>query len=112
MAASVRRNPNKIKQGSVAVDIVLYALALFICLITLYPFYLVVIMSISSPTEVAAMNVFWYPKGFFLDSYKLIVSDTKNVVGILQYAHLRGRRDVVELPYGCFRRIPANGTHA
>ncbi|PQP87459.1 carbohydrate ABC transporter permease, partial [Paenibacillus sp. AR247] len=77
MAALVKRNPNTIKQGSVVVDVVLYALALALCLITLYPFYFVIIMSISNPTEVAAMNVFWYPKGFFLDSYKLIVSDTK-----------------------------------
>lgn len=77
MVSRVKRNPNTIKQGSVVVDVVLYALALAICLITLYPFYFVIIMSISNPTEVAAMNVFWYPKGFFLDSYKLIVSDTK-----------------------------------
>lgn len=38
MAALVKRNPNTIKQGSVVVDVVLYALALALCLITLYPF--------------------------------------------------------------------------
>ncbi|MFC5407415.1 carbohydrate ABC transporter permease [Cohnella soli] len=68
---------NRIRQGSTAVDIILYAIALVICLATLYPFYLVIIMSISSPMEVAAMNVFWYPKGFFLKSYELIVRDSK-----------------------------------
>lgn len=77
MITSFKRNPNKIRQGSIMVDIVLYAIALIICLITLYPFYYVIIMSISSPQEVAAMNVFWFPKGFFLDSYELIVRDTK-----------------------------------
>lgn len=77
MISSFKRNPNKIRQGSIMVDIVLYAIALLICLITLYPFYYVIIMSISSPQEVAAMNVFWFPKGFFLDSYELIVRDTK-----------------------------------
>lgn len=77
MISSFKRNPNKIRQGSIVVDIVLYAIALLICLITLYPFYYVIIMSISSPQEVAAMNVFWFPKGFFLDSYELIVRDTK-----------------------------------
>ncbi|MGZ9585235.1 carbohydrate ABC transporter permease [Paenibacillus marinisediminis] len=34
-------------------------------------------MSISSPQEVAAMNVFWYPKGWSLGAYELIVRDTK-----------------------------------
>ncbi|SDS03810.1 putative aldouronate transport system permease protein [Paenibacillaceae bacterium GAS479] len=77
MTAMFRRNPNKIKQGSVAVDILLYAIALFICLITLYPFYYVMIMSVSSPLEVAAMNVFWFPKGFILDSYELIIRDSR-----------------------------------
>lgn len=75
--AQVRRNPNKIREGSVAVDMILYAIAFVICLITLYPFYFVIIMSISSPQEVAAMNVFWFPKGFNLSSYELIVKDTK-----------------------------------
>ncbi|RAV22533.1 carbohydrate ABC transporter permease [Paenibacillus contaminans] len=68
---------NRISQGSTAVDVILYALALAICIITLYPFYLVIILSVSSPMEVAAMNVFWYPKGFFLGSYELIVQDAK-----------------------------------
>jgi len=73
----VGTHSNKIRQGSIVVDIVLYAIALVLCLITLYPFYFVVIMSISSPLEVAAMNVFWYPKGLFLKSYELIVRDSK-----------------------------------
>jgi len=74
---SARRNPNKIREGSVVVDIILFAIALIICIITLYPFYFVIIMSISSPQEVAAMNVFWYPKGFNLGSYELIVKDAR-----------------------------------
>ncbi|OXM16992.1 carbohydrate ABC transporter permease [Paenibacillus herberti] len=77
MTAMFRRNPNKIKSGSVAVDVLLYVIALFICLITLYPFYYVVIMSVSSPLEVAAMNVYWFPKGFILDSYELIIRDSR-----------------------------------
>ncbi|MFC5648630.1 carbohydrate ABC transporter permease [Paenibacillus solisilvae] len=75
MSTWVRKNPNAIRQGSTVVDIIIYAIVLAVCLITLYPFYLVIIMSISSPSEVAAMNVFWYPKGFFLGSYELIVKD-------------------------------------
>lgn len=75
--ARYRQTGNAIRQGSRAVDVLFYIMALLVCLATLYPFYFVVIMSISSPSEVAAMNVFWYPKGFFLGSYELIVGDAK-----------------------------------
>ncbi|MGM1046283.1 MAG: carbohydrate ABC transporter permease [Bacillota bacterium] len=77
MITSLRRNPNTIRQGSILVDIAFLVIALVICFITLYPFYFVIIMSISSPQEVTAMNVFWFPKGFFLGSYELIIRDTK-----------------------------------
>ncbi|OPA80260.1 protein LplC [Paenibacillus selenitireducens] len=77
MITSLRRNPNVIRQGSILIDIAFLLIALIICFITLYPFYFVIIMSISSPQEVAAMNVFWFPKGFFLGSYELIIRDTK-----------------------------------
>lgn len=72
-----KKNPNKIKQGSKAVDVIFYLLALLVCLITLYPFYYVIIMSISDPMEVAAMNVYWYPKGLYFGSYQLIMRDIK-----------------------------------
>lgn len=70
-----KKNANQIQRGSKVVDVIFYILALLVCLITLYPFYYVVIMSISDPIEVAAMNVYWYPKGFFLGSYELIMRD-------------------------------------
>lgn len=72
-----KKNPNKIKQGSKAVDVIFYLLALSVCLITLYPFYYVIIMSISDPMEVAAMNVYWYPKELYFGSYQLIMRDIK-----------------------------------
>ncbi len=70
-------NNNKIKQGSKAVDIIFQIIAAILCLITLYPMYYVFIMSISDPIEVAAMRVNLYPKGLYLDSYKMIFRDTK-----------------------------------
>lgn len=75
MSSIAKRNPNKIKDGSPAVDVIFYILAILICFITIYPFYYVVIMSISSPREVAAMNVSWYPKGLYFGSYKFIIND-------------------------------------
>ncbi|MFK7691223.1 carbohydrate ABC transporter permease [Paenibacillus sp. HJGM_3] len=74
---SNRRTGKPIRQGSRTADVIFVLAALLICLATLYPFYFVVIMSISSPMEAAAMNVFWYPKGFYLGSYELIVGDAK-----------------------------------
>lgn len=77
MAISKAKNPNKIKEGSKVADAIIYFFAIFICIATLYPFYYVVIMSISDPMEVAAMNVYLYPKGLDLGSYRLIVRDAK-----------------------------------
>lgn len=44
-----KRNPNRIKDGSPAATVVLYALSVLICIATLYPMYYVVIKSISDP---------------------------------------------------------------
>lgn len=77
MRRLIKYNSNKIKQGSKLADIIFVILALLICFLTLYPFYYVVIMSISEPMEVVAMNVFWYPKGLYLRSYELIVRDAR-----------------------------------
>lgn len=70
-------NKNKIKQGSMAVDVIFYILAFFVCIITLYPMYYVFIMSISDPIEVFARSVNLYPKGLYFGSYKLIFRDNK-----------------------------------
>jgi len=72
----ITNKSNKIRQGSKIADLIFTLLSLLICIITLYPFYFVVIQSISSPREVIAMNVTWFPKGFYLGSYELIFSDT------------------------------------
>lgn len=83
MVNSRRRNPNRIREGSKVADFIIYLFAVLICFMTLYPFYYVIIMSISDPMEVAAMNVYLYPKGFYLDSYKLIVRDVRMWKGYL-----------------------------
>jgi len=68
---------NKISNGSTIVNAIFYIVAAILCLITLYPMYYVLIMSISDPIEVAAMRVNLYPKGLYLDSYKIIIGDAK-----------------------------------
>lgn len=51
-------------------DVLMYAIALLFTLICLYPLYLVVINSFSSPYAVATGDVFIIPVGFSLDAYK------------------------------------------
>jgi putative aldouronate transport system permease protein len=73
----MKRNRNKIREGNRAADITMYILAGFVVLVTLYPMYYVLILSISDPRYAITMEVYTIPKGFSLDSYKLLVADPK-----------------------------------
>lgn len=66
---------NKIKEGSLAADIILYAIAIFVCVITVYPMYYVIIRSISDPVKSLTRPVIFYPQGLYFGSYKLIIQD-------------------------------------
>ena len=39
--------------------------------------YYVLVLSLSAPREALTMSVYWWPKGFFLDSYTRILSDNQ-----------------------------------
>ena len=54
-----------------AVYVVCGALALF----ALYPMWFVFIMSISEPSETLRGNFYWWPKGFYLGNYIVILQD-------------------------------------
>lgn len=73
----VAKKANKIKEGSGLADIIFYIVSAILCIITLYPMYYVFIMSISDPIEVAAKRISLYPKGFYLETYKIIFRDSK-----------------------------------
>lgn len=71
-----KTRPSRVLQdGSRFTDGVLIAIVALLCVITLYPFYYVIIMSISDPKEVIARSITFYPKGFQLDSYALLFKD-------------------------------------
>lgn len=76
MKRSVNKK-NQIKDGSPAVDVILYFAAICICLATLYPMYYVIIRSISDPVKSLTNPVVFYPQGLYFGSYKLIVQDSK-----------------------------------
>jgi putative aldouronate transport system permease protein len=71
------KRKSAIKTGSPIVTAIFYILSFIVCLITLYPMYYVFILSISNPKYVMSNQVFFYPKGLYLGSYKIIVSDMK-----------------------------------
>ena len=56
--------------GDKMFDVLMYIIAILCTLICLYPLYLVVINSFSSPYAVAAGEVYLLPVGFSLDAYK------------------------------------------
>lgn len=66
---------NQIKEGSRIATIIIYVTCGLICLITLYPFYYVLIQSFADPAEVMAGTTWIWPKKFYWGSYELILSD-------------------------------------
>ena len=55
----------------------LVILCILVCIITIYPMYYVLIMSISDPAEVSRGAVTILPKGFYLGSYETVFQDGK-----------------------------------
>jgi putative aldouronate transport system permease protein len=58
---------------------VLYLIFGMFTLICLYPFYYILIYSLSNPSEAMRHNITWYPRGFTLDNYSRVL----NLPGIL-----------------------------
>lgn len=71
------KNKNKIREGTAIGNFILYAVLVFLTFVTLYPVYYVLILSISDPMSAAAMKVYLWPDGFYLDTYKLIFENAK-----------------------------------
>lgn len=63
---------NHIREGSVLADVVIYAVAILLALVCLYPVYYVLILSLSQPRAAATMQVFLWPKGLYLGGYEKI----------------------------------------
>lgn len=66
----------KIRQGSLAADIIIYALVALIALATVSPFVFILSSSLSDPQLVAAGKVWLLPKGFSLLAYARIVKSS------------------------------------
>ena len=68
---------NHIRERSPISTVLIYLISILIAFITVYPMYYVLVLSLSTPREALTMRVYWWPKGFFLDGYKRILSDSK-----------------------------------
>jgi putative aldouronate transport system permease protein len=62
----------RIREGSTAATVIMYAIAVIIILITLYPMYYVLILSLSLPQYAITMQVYTIPKGFQLGAYHIL----------------------------------------
>lgn len=58
-------------------DIVIMAVVVLIGLVTLYPMWYVICLSISDPASVAQGRIVFWPDAFRLDSYKIIFKDSQ-----------------------------------
>lgn len=62
-------------------DFIIYALAAFLIIVTLYPMYFIVIASISNPTDVSSGNIIFWPKGINLRGYEQLLNYKQLWVG-------------------------------
>lgn len=60
---------------SVIFDIIINIIIWILMIFTLYPMFYVFILSISDPVEAATMNVYLWPKGFSLRTYKILFNN-------------------------------------
>jgi len=69
------KKTNRVREGSRIATVIMYVLAGFVVLITLYPMYYVLILSLSDPRYAITMQVYAFPKGFNLGAYRVLVLD-------------------------------------
>lgn len=62
-------------EGSPVASIFIYLFAAISALLCIYPIYYVLILSLSSPENAITMQVYWAPKGFYLEGYKRLLAD-------------------------------------
>ena len=72
------RSKNRIKEGSSAGTAIIYVLSALASIITLYPMYYVLILSLSAPQEAVKMEASLLPRGgVYLESYRILLGDAR-----------------------------------
>lgn len=70
-----RNNVTHIREGNRLATALIYAVVFLVAVISLYPVYYVLILSLSSPEKAITMQVYLWPDGFYLKGYEKIFSD-------------------------------------
>lgn len=70
-----KKHKNKIREGSRIADVILYAIAVFLMFITLYPMYYILIISLSAPEVAITLKVYTHPIGLNFDAYKVLMKN-------------------------------------
>lgn len=84
LTPAVKKNASKIKNNrssDTVMEAVMYAFAVVILVILMYPLYFIVIASFSDPSAVAGGQVWLFPKGFTLDGYKELLKHENIWIG-------------------------------
>lgn len=79
----MNKKTKKMKMGDITFDVVNTLLLVFIFVIILYPLYYVVIASFSDPDLVLTGKIFLRPRGFQLESYRKVFSNSDVMGGYL-----------------------------
>ena len=74
------KNANRIREGSILGDVIVYLVVGMLCFVALYPMYYVLVISLSDPIYASTLGVYWWPKSesgmFYLGAYERLVTDT------------------------------------
>ncbi len=70
-----KKNPNKIKNGSMTATVIIYIILLILAFICIYPLWYVLIISFSTPITAVKMDAYFLPKGWRVDSYAQLMKD-------------------------------------
>ena len=77
MQSKKRNNAIRLSRTDLILEIVIVIITLLVTFLMIYPMYFSVIASVSDPYEVVRGNVYLWPRGFTLDSYRAVFSDSR-----------------------------------
>ena len=55
-----KKNENRIREGSILGDVIVYIIVGLLCFVALYPMYYVLVISLSDPIYASTLGVYWW----------------------------------------------------
>ncbi len=72
-----RKTFRGIREGNRLADVLIILASVLVALVTIYPFYYVLILSLSRPESAATMRVYLLPDGWYLGGYQKVFTDLR-----------------------------------